>query len=810
MAQTGKLGIADSLLANVQLAFAAADAPLPSITTESGRLGGQLGDTILALSGVAGPLTFHLSAESTLVLAQTADPAPTFAAYPSPHWTLGGHDSKLGATGLAFTGAVEPLPPLANQTGRLGTALGSTVLGFDGVTGPRIFCMAAESVLALAQVADPAPVFAPHASRHWVLGGHDAVLGSMELAFAGAADPRPLTGNLTGKLGTVDSILGGVRLALGEQEGESTAASVYADASNALSLTTEAGVAVVRSALASSNLSLTDEAGRNNLLDASAESTLSLDGAVANTIARAVAAESEIALLDSAGRNNLLTAGAESTISPDVAAGVAAVRPVAAESVLELIDAAASTGRTIYEVAGQSTLDLATAADFTVARVASASSAIDLTSAAGRNNLPNLNAESTISLTGTAGRNNLLSAGAASTISLTGTAGRNNLLVASAESTISLQTTAVQVGRLLEATATSALELANEAACIRVVGHHGESWDFIELYDWATVAVVRGVSAQNTIELSQSEHTARPWYLSAETPIQSATLEYDPETDKIVTRLEGLQDSASVARPLTAAVQQSIPLAQSASVVRVKPNAINLSAESALELLGEIHTNQTGQARDWLSLRQAATVDKCKLVKSALDLSHEAAVLMSVPRSAASALGLQQAATYSIVSRGVLQQYHPFVGEGASGSPTPPAVTIGPPEHVSLPFQLFYPAEGVVTDSVTLRAPNLGNKDRLSFNRILRETRGGTLIVFADPIWPKIQTLVLTFSGLRSIQAQQLLAFLDRHLGDEVGLLDWEGRAWKGIIATPTDPVVQDSRDSFSASLEFEGELVPA
>jgi hypothetical protein len=154
-------------------------------------------------------------------------------------------------------------------------------------------------------------------------------------------------------------------------------------------------------------------------------------------------------------------------------------------------------------------------------------------------------------------------------------------------------------------------------------------------------------------------------------------VEYDPETDKIVTRLEGLQDSASVARPLAATVQQSIPLAQSAVVVRVKPNAIDLSAESALELLGEIRTNQSGEARDWLSIRQEATVDKCKLVKSALDLRHEAAVLVSVPRDAASALSLQQAATFYKVFPGVLQQYHPFIGEGAPGSPTPPPVTIG-------------------------------------------------------------------------------------------------------------------------------------
>ena len=48
---------------------------------------------------------------------------------------------------------------------------------------------------------------------------------------------------------------------------------------------------------------------------------------------------------------------------------------------------------------------------------------------------------------------------------------------------------------------------------------------WLELYDWATAAVRGECSAQNTIALSQSEHTARPWYVSAETPIQIATLE---------------------------------------------------------------------------------------------------------------------------------------------------------------------------------------------------------------------------------------------------------------------------------------------
>ena len=153
-------------------------------------------------------------------------------------------------------------------------------------------------------------------------------------------------------------------------------------------------------------------------------------------------------------------------------------------------------------------------------------------------------------------------------------------------------------------------------------------------------------------------------------------------------------------------------------------------------------------------------------------------------------------------------QYHPFVGAGTESSPTPPPSTLaGPLSSITAPFQLVYPSEGAVTDSVTLRAPNLGNKDRLSFNRVLRETRGGTLIVYADPNWPKIQTLVLSFSALRRSEAEALLTFLDDHLGQEVGMIDWEQRYWRGVIMTPDDPITEDSFNSYSASLQFEGEL---
>jgi len=854
MAQTGKLGTVDSQLANVQPAFVATDPPLPSVTTESGRLGGQLGDVVLALGGVIGASVIHLAAESVLAAAQTADPAPIYAPHASPLWALGGQNSQLGDTELAFAGAVAPLPAITTQSGRLGGQLGGLVPGLGGLVGTGVIHLSAESVLAIAQTADPAPTFAPHLSPAWVLGGRHAQLGAMEPAFVGAEEARPETGDRTGQLGTLNSLLGNMRPALGEQEGGGGASIVYASAQSDISVLTEAAVAgVVRACAASNTIVLSDVAGRNDLLSGAAESTVSLDTAAEFSVARAAAAESTLALVDIAGRNNLLAGAAESAISLDTAAGFTAVRAVTAESTLVLVDAAANIGGQLIEVAAESTLVLDVAAGFTAARAAVAETALALVNAAGRNNLLSAGAESIVSLDAAAGFSVARAAAAESALALADAAGRNNFLSASAESAISLTVEAARVlpavidvaaesaisptvaaGRnnIVAVAATSALDLTSAATCVHVVptpvsaqsaveagttatcsvARPAWAWDdYIGLWQEASVVVVRRLVAESPLALAQAEVTARPWYLSAETPVQTVTEEYDPEIDELVTRIEGLQDAASVARPLPMAVHQPIPLGQSASVVKVKPTAINVSAESVLELLGEIRTNQLGNAGNWLAFTQTVAVDKCRPARSALELAAEAVVVRSGPRGAHTSLNLRQSATYYLVSAGVLQRYHPFVGTGElEALVAPPSTLESPRPGITAPFQLVYPASGPITDSVTLRSPNFGNKDRLGFNRVLRETRGGTLIVFADPMWPKIQTLVLNFSGLSSDQAQQLLNFLDAHLGEEVGVYDWEHRYWTGVITTPTDPVVQDGRDRFSASFEFEGELVPA
>ncbi len=485
-------------------------------------------------------------------------------------------------------------------------------------------------------------------------------------------------------------------------------------------------------------------------LEAAVESTLALDEAANLAVARAADAESALGLVDAAARNDLRSGSAESTVNLETTADFTAVRELAAESAPALSVEAARVFQVVMDVT----------------------------------------AESAICLTVAAGRNNIVAAAATSALDLTSAATCLHVVptLVSAESTVSLET-----------------------AAAGSVAHPGWAWHFIELWDDASVVVVRRLAAESPLALVQTEVTARPWYLSVETPVQTITAEYDPELDRMVERIEGLQDAASPSRPLPILVHQPIPLGQSASVVKVKPTAVNVSAESVLGLLGEIRPNKTGDVGHWLAFTQSATVDKCKPARSALELAAEAGAGWTGPRDADSALDLRQSATYSLVSAAVLQWYRPFIGAGHADHPEPPPAALAAPlDGITAPFQLVYPPAGPVTESVTLRAPEFGNRDRLQFHRIHRETRGGTLIVYADPIWPKIQTLVVSFTGLRANESQTLIRFMADHLGEEIGLIDWEQRFWRGVIVNPTDPVVEDRHNSFSASFEFEGQLDPS
>jgi hypothetical protein len=150
--------------------------------------------------------------------------------------------------------------------------------------------------------------------------------------------------------------------------------------------------------------------------------------------------------------------------------------------------------------------------------------------------------------------------------------------------------------------------------------------------------------------------------------------------------------------------------------------------------------------------------------------------------------------------------YDPILGYSSDpDAPTPPSATA--PTLVRKDYvKLFYPTS-VPTTAVQIRAPMLGDRDRLLNARIQRESRGGTLQVFSDPTWPKSQILALTFTGLSETEANAVQAFFLATLGLEVGFIDWDGRTWHGLIVTPDEPFVRSRRGIVDISFEFEGLL---
>jgi hypothetical protein len=278
-------------------------------------------------------------------------------------------------------------------------------------------------------------------------------------------------------------------------------------------------------------------------------------------------------------------------------------------------------------------------------------------------------------------------------------------------------------------------------------------------------------------------------------------------TEITTTTITGLNDEATVAKVLSRTIWQNIPLTHTAVVQHLQANAQAVSGSSTISFTQSAILSKVVDAESTIVFAHSAQGDAALPASSTLSLSQSATVINDhAPQSALSTIELNHGASFLIELGNTRFLYSPFIGENTDpNAPTPPPASLPYPLSGQPAFQVVYPPSGLVTDALQIRAPNFGNKDQLGFQRINRETRGGKLIVFADPIWPKTQTMVLQFSALHQAEANAVLTFLYNHLGQQVGIVDWEWNYWIGVITDPNQPIVQDSRDSFSAAFSFEG-----
>ncbi len=148
------------------------------------------------------------------------------------------------------------------------------------------------------------------------------------------------------------------------------------------------------------------------------------------------------------------------------------------------------------------------------------------------------------------------------------------------------------------------------------------------------------------------------------------------------------------------------------------------------------------------------------------------------------------------------KQYSPF-----SGGDGDPAIRQIPPTLTRRTDVLFFYPIGPIcnaTTSITLRTPNFGDRDRNQYNRINRESRGGSLTVFRDPKWPKERTLVMDYSGIKDSDTDGIIEFLEDTLGLRVGLRDWQNRVWFGIISNPDTAITRTGKDRNDIVIELE------
>lgn len=247
-------------------------------------------------------------------------------------------------------------------------------------------------------------------------------------------------------------------------------------------------------------------------------------------------------------------------------------------------------------------------------------------------------------------------------------------------------------------------------------------------------------------------------------------------------------------------------------------NVLNRTYEegvnNAITLNQEAYWSETPSST--LNLSQTVSEGKSKSIPvTDLDLDHTVVLSGIYQRTIEHTNVIGHALTYYVETDCVDKQYAPYIGENTiSNAPTPPTIIEPLVAHdpAVTRFKLMYPALATPTDTVELRAPELDNIDRVSFNRISRETRGGKLTVFADPNWPKVQTVIATFIGLTDTEKDDVLDFFVAHIGEEIGMQDWEGREWVGIVSTPNEAAVQDGKScigrGWTLTFEFEGVLV--
>lgn len=292
----------------------------------------------------------------------------------------------------------------------------------------------------------------------------------------------------------------------------------------------------------------------------------------------------------------------------------------------------------------------------------------------------------------------------------------------------------------------------------------------------------------NPIERSESQNL-----IFAQTALSSTYEDSLTQTILFTQTVNGVLLVEGIERTIT----QTIIFNDTATSVFISVDAIACDAEDTVNFTDRVALPITIAAFNNVIFTQTASTTLGKFVEQTVFFSGTITLEQSLTRTITQTVVFRHYFVYELGDPD-LCFYAPLVGSGTF--PSAPVLT--KKDFVTL----FWPTTSP-TITLQIRAPEFGDRDRLQHDKINRETRGGSLKIFADTTWPKLQILEMQFIALKETEAQSLLDFFEDTLGLLVGFTDWENRTWHGVIVSPEREIVRSKRNSIDVAFEFEGEL---
>lgn len=303
------------------------------------------------------------------------------------------------------------------------------------------------------------------------------------------------------------------------------------------------------------------------------------------------------------------------------------------------------------------------------------------------------------------------------------------------------------------------------------------------------------VTASNTITFTQN---AAPGLLTR-TAITPLTFSQSGST------------ATNLVSGITLTASNTITFSQTNNRIKLLAAAVALTASHTLTFTQRAIFPIELTASHTLALSQSADGNAGKFATQVITFTQTVVANTVRSLTASNTLNLSHAFTFvqfrngvplaTSGSCGITHQYSPLSGGGS------PVVRPIPPDYERKNDVIFaYPAGGLcaASNTVTLRTPNFGNRERSQYNRINRESRGGSLKVFRDPTWPKQKTLAMDFSGIKDSEIDDILNFLEVSLGKKISFRDWDGRVWRGIIVNPDTAITKQGTNRNDIAIELE------